>query len=385
MRLITIFMLVFGMASVAWASPDTDLVDAAKSGDMAAVDAALAAGASPDAAIERGATALMMAAAYNRPEVVKKLIAAGADVERSHPNRNDATALMFASSAADANMVRLLLKHGAKVDTRDKKGDPAINWAVYSGRPAIVQVLLDANADTSLTGHGNAMQIALRRGNEGTLAVLIAKEQAPERDSGEIALEAAVLADDAVAVKALAEHVNVEAAQDWAGRPVLHAAARANAAKALQALLDAGAEVDGRDAVGQTALMVAARQKSSEAAGMLLQAGAEVNAHADAHALNLTPMHYAGIGGDADIVAMLAKAGAKPDAKGREKGTPFSWAWGEGQVDAAIAIIKAGADPDAEVPYGGTPRSLMAGSGSETAKAFAESLPAKSVDEGNQR
>lgn len=382
MRLITIFMLVFGMASVAWATPDTDLVDAAKSGDMAAVQSALAAGADVNATNERGATPLMMAAAYGHAEIAKKLIAAGADLEKRHVGTLDATALMFAASSPDPAMVQLLLASGADVNTRDKMGDPAINWAVYYGYAATVQALLDADADTSLTGHGNAMQIALRRGNEGTLAVLMAKEGASERNSGEIALEAAVLADDDAAVKALAEHVNVKAAQGWAGRPALHAAARANAAKAMQALLDAGAEMDVRDAVGQTALMVAARDGSADAVKTLIAAGADVNARANPEALSLTPMHYAGIGGDAAIVAMLAEAGAKPDAKGREKGTPFSWAWGEGQVDAAIAIIKAGADPDAELPYGGTPRSRMTDSGSEEAKAFAKSLPAKSVDEG---
>lgn len=376
MRLIAILVFVFGLASAAWAGPDADLVEAAKTGDMAAVNAALKAGTSPDSTNERGATALMMAAAYNHPKIVNRLIEAGADTERTHSGSNNATALMFASSAADADMVKLLLAKGAKLDTRDKKGDPAINWAVYSGRPAIAQVLLDAGADTSLTGHGNAMQIALRRGHEGTLAVLVAKAGAPERGSGEIALEAAVLADDPLAVKALMEHGDANKARDWAGRPVLHAAARVNAVKAMQALMDGGAKVDMRDAVGQTALMVAARDGSAEAARLLVQAGADLNAKASPQALSLTPMHFAGIGGDPAIVALLAEAGADPDAKGREHGSPFIWAWSEGQVEAAMAIIKVGADPDAPVPFGGTPRSLLAGSDSEKAQAFAKALPA---------
>jgi ankyrin repeat protein len=91
----------------------SQLLRAAADGDLAAVEAALAAGADIEAAAEYGDTALNRAAANGHGAVVARLIAAGANLE----NRGgaDMTPLMNAATAGHRPSVRALIAAGAKI------------------------------------------------------------------------------------------------------------------------------------------------------------------------------------------------------------------------------------------------------------------------------
>ncbi len=257
------------------------------------------------------------------------------------------TPIMFAADADDIGMVDLLLDHGADVDSRDGSyGDTAINWAAYAGHLQMVAHLLEKGADPGIVGHGNALDIAMRRGFQPLVRLLAETMGATRELSGnEEDLVAAVAAGDPEGVRhALASGAD-PAGTDRYNRPVLAMAARQGRPGILELLMRAGAVVDAEDPIGYTALMEAARDRRLECVRVLIEHGADVNHTGNDHGLHLTPLHLGAIGGDPGVVEALAAAGARLDIKGSIGTTPLLWALFEGQVKAGIRLIELGADP----------------------------------------
>jgi ankyrin repeat protein len=92
------------------------------------VDALLAAGANPNMRITLGWTPLMWASSMYRPDIVKSLVAAGADVNAIQ--RTGKTALMLVVQQSDVtDIVKLLLASGANVSIKDAEGRTARDYA----------------------------------------------------------------------------------------------------------------------------------------------------------------------------------------------------------------------------------------------------------------
>lgn len=301
--------------------------------------ATLFAGASP-------ATTLPEAVAAGQDSLAAALLRGGADLEARHPGQHGATALMLAAARDDADLVNGLVDLGADVDARDDRGDTPLNWAAYHGAMNATRELLQAGANPRLAGHGNALQIALRRGHEELVQVLSVAMEARETPGGrDLMLMVATYRDDSAAVASgLAAGADPDARED-VGRPLLHTAARLGHVAALGALVNGGADPDAQDENGFTALMVAAREGQAEAVLELLVAGADPNHEAAATGNRLTPLHLAAMGGDPAIVRTLVEHGARLDATDRDGRTPALRALDEGHVDCAVALIELGADP----------------------------------------
>jgi len=97
-------------------NPDEALWQAAKQGDLAAVNAALEVGAQVTARGEFGDSALNLAADGGHLAVVERLLQAGADLE----NRGGAgkTPLMNAVFSGQTAAAKFLIGHGARLTTR---------------------------------------------------------------------------------------------------------------------------------------------------------------------------------------------------------------------------------------------------------------------------
>ncbi|MEE2565921.1 ankyrin repeat domain-containing protein [Hyphobacterium marinum] len=284
---------------------------------------------------------------------------AGAAINVRQDTGLEATPLMWATGVDNPVFVDTLIAAGAEIDTRDAMGDPAINWAAYYGRLPAISALLDAGADTDLTGHGTPVEIVMRRGHQAALAILIDhRNERPDRHAAEAALEAAVMAGDTGTITALANYVDVASARDWAGRPVLQSAARAGQGEAVRALIEAGADPDARDRIGFTALHEAAREGRTGAVAALLAAGADPNARSEPSGLSLTPLHMAATANQVDALRLLLDAGADPDVTGTMGATPLLWATFEGAREAALALVEAGADTSIAGNFGDTARAV---------------------------
>jgi hypothetical protein len=137
-----------------------------------------------------GDTALHVAAAAYRTQLVGDLVAAGAGVDLR--NRRGATPLHYAvdggpgaprwDSSAQAATVDALVALGADVDAADKNGTTPLLRAVRNRCATAVAALLDGGADASATNArgSNAMDLASRttgRGGSGSPAAKAQQEQ----------------------------------------------------------------------------------------------------------------------------------------------------------------------------------------------------------------
>lgn len=129
-----------------------ELSDAVVGRDTARVRELLASGADVNARdAEHEETALILAAKFAGPEMVRLLLDAGADVEA----RDDwgRTALFFAR--VSSGVFEVLLKAGADVNARDRYGDSVLMHAVSgSPSPREVEELLRLGADPSARNEG---------------------------------------------------------------------------------------------------------------------------------------------------------------------------------------------------------------------------------------
>lgn len=128
---------------------------ACKFGNLGIVEAMIAENTELlNAKTARGTTALMLAAYYNRAEVVEVLIRAGADVNAR--SKDGTTALILACGFRillprdTVSVVSLLLQSGALVNAAKYNGVTALMVAVYFDRRGFVEQLLLHDADVTM-------------------------------------------------------------------------------------------------------------------------------------------------------------------------------------------------------------------------------------------
>ncbi|SDD41546.1 ankyrin repeat domain-containing protein [Kordiimonas lacus] len=358
-----LLLAFFTTAASADAATDKALMDAIMASDSEAALASLEAGADPAATDDKGASTLFRAVQKKLQPVTEALLEKGADPNVQWGDYMGATPLMLAVQVQDMDLAGTLLEYGADVNVADNNGDPAINWAAYYGYEDFVELFLMHDADTSLTGHGNALEIAMRRGHQGLVKMLNTSHDMPSPDAA-FMVEAIEAGDDAGVAEALMLGVPADTL-DFTDRPVLALAARLGHGVIVERLLAAGAPVDQPDAIGFTPLMEAVRDGQLETATLLLEAGADANHRSEATALHLTPMHMAGLSGKPEMVRLLAEAGADVDPLGRENATPLAWALSEGKIETSLALLDLGADPMIKSSYGYTPADMAKGMGNK--------------------
>jgi cytohesin len=110
----------------------------------------LKAGADPNSTAEEGQTALMTAALSGNADVVKLLLSHGAKVDTVEPYRGQ-TALMWAASEGNTAATGMLIEFGASLKTKSKGGLTPFLFAVRNGHIATAKALLDHGADVNDT------------------------------------------------------------------------------------------------------------------------------------------------------------------------------------------------------------------------------------------
>jgi ankyrin repeat protein len=123
---------------------------------------------------------LGLAAFFGHTEVLRFLIAAGAEVSAPSRNRMRVTALHSALAGPDREGALALIAAGADVNARQQDGFTALHEAAQNGDQEMVETLLAAGADPSpVTGGGaNAADVARTHGHPEIARRL---EQAPAR------------------------------------------------------------------------------------------------------------------------------------------------------------------------------------------------------------
>jgi ankyrin repeat protein len=158
---------------------DTALMQAAAAGDMARIKILMDQGALVNAMDPAGNTPLLFAARENQINAARVLLKAGADVN----GRSGSTPpLAAAALRGHVFMVRLLLRNQAHVNRVGANDLTALMNAVELNRLDVVQVLLEAGANTRVLNRAgeNVLAVAVRKNNPALLDLLLKQGVAPD-------------------------------------------------------------------------------------------------------------------------------------------------------------------------------------------------------------
>src|SRR6185295_10694141 len=186
-----VFLLVSHASALAHTSPEVDLLDSAKLGDLARTTQLLSMGVAVNTSDRRGFTALMWAAAGGHAEMVRQLLDRGAEPDRRAADGT--TALMLAAANGFTDVVRVLISRGVNVaalrggvsahQLATARGHSAaaallaqtfglgtrLMQAATDGHDALVRQLLVLGAPVNVTDAqgATALMIAARNGDLG--------------------------------------------------------------------------------------------------------------------------------------------------------------------------------------------------------------------------
>lgn len=145
----TAFIAVSLLAAASLHAGPAQLLQAARTGNLAAIVRELDAGTAIESCTEDGYTALSLAAHYGKAEALSLLLSRGAAIEVRQ--KDGYTPLIVACRRGMAEAARVLLKAGAAVDARDDDGYTALlSEADREGRLETVTLLCDSGADVNV-------------------------------------------------------------------------------------------------------------------------------------------------------------------------------------------------------------------------------------------
>jgi ankyrin repeat protein len=312
-------LLIASKADVNQTEPDgtTALIWAAYRDDVDSADALIKAGAKVNATNDLGATALWTAAQNGGSAMVKRLLEAGAD-----PNLallSGETPLMVAARGGYPDVASQLIAKGAKVNVAATRAQTALMWAAAQKHPDVVKVLLDNGADLNMRSsmwfdvqgigphgflpynrsipHGGetALMFAARNGDAESAKLLLAKGADPD-DMDAWGMSALTIA----AHSGFADIIDVLLAKKanpnfmLAGIAPLHNAIMRRDERIVKALLDKGADVN-----MQLRIWTPNRRSADDW-------------HYDPGMVGASPLWLAARTGDPTIVRMLLDKGADP-------------------------------------------------------------------------
>ncbi len=119
--------------------------DAAKNGDVEAVNALITNTANADARDSVGRTPLHIAAIYDNAEVAELLLAKGAAVDAN--NNDTLTPLHAVAMAGSRTVAEILINKGADINARGRNGNTPLHLAAYAGHKDVAEYLVANGAD----------------------------------------------------------------------------------------------------------------------------------------------------------------------------------------------------------------------------------------------
>jgi ankyrin repeat protein len=262
------FRVLLSAALAAGLSYSSELTEAVRNQDRAAVQRLARTRALVNQAEADGATPLHWAADMGDAGTVSLLLNAGANP--SMANRLGITPLYLAASNRHADVARLLLKAGASVSTVTTSGETILMAAARSGDPALVSALLDAGADVKAVGAQfgeTALMIAASENQPAVVDLLTRRGSDPNERS-----KAFTYTKDRFGLEGV---LTILPRGGWTA---LMYAARQGATEAVLALSRAKADLNLKDADGSTALHFAILNGHFDTAAALIETGADIKA-----------------------------------------------------------------------------------------------------------
>ncbi len=336
------------IAAITWAvAPDSPVANAAMVRDVETVRSLIAAGADVDAAQGDGLTALHWAAKNGDVETAAVLIDAGADLAAvtrvdshtplhvassagngavvatllaagSDPNAmttTGVTPLHLSAASGDIEAVRALLGYQADRNVREPVWEQTpLMFASASNRLAVIEALLEAGADTRMTGK---------------VVDVTARDKVDREDARARRERISELRDQLMGIeRPVPATVPPEPAPEPSPTPTTTSAQLSEQFEPSASEVDLQEEPEPLgypDLVGAhgglTALLLAAREGHIEAVQTLLAGGADINGPSASD--RTSPMLMATINGHFDLAMYLLARGADPTLASDAGATPL--------------------------------------------------------------
>lgn len=367
-KIILIFLM---MSILVYGDINSEFVKAFESGNVSLVKSLLNKGADINTENNYGGSALTVSLRNNRKTLAKFLIEKGIDIHKIEriPGEEDEpyykSAFIIATEQNDTEMMRLLLKKGAKIsyqpgcdgspmltasknnnveaiklliemgaDVNEKVrgGDTPLLNAVCYNSLEVAKILIEEGADVNEKVHGRTLLLwALRAGSERTALLLIEKG-----------------AD----IFAKSEHTEYSFLNHEDGNSALHFASAQNLKNVVVLLVERGLDVNYKNSNGSTPLHVA----NSELVSLLVENGSNVN---EKNNQGVTRLHRDAWDGKWDVVNYLLNNKASIDAISNEGETPLMYAIEEGEFKTVKLLLNKGANCNLKNIKGLSPLMIM--------------------------
>ena len=319
------------------------LHSACASGALEIVKMLVEAGAGVRVTEKTGETCLMLAAYFGHTETVRYLVGLP-EVEVNHGGDENDTALHHAVEQNHADIVQVLIDAGADTDTQNTDGRSPVDLASFSGALQIVQMLVRVGAEVCFTDNTGrtCLMLAAGRGHTETVRYLVGLPDVElNREEGKTALHCAVEENCADIVQVLIAAGADMDTKDYTGLSALHYACNHGLIDIVKMLVEAGAGVRAADNNGDTFLILAAYHGSTDTVRYFLcLPEIELNHRADD---NKTALLCAVEENHTDIAQLLIDAGADMDTKDNEGRSPLHYACIDGALDIVKMLVEAGA------------------------------------------
>ncbi len=368
---------LYGPIEQLQADPQWRVYAAVITHDHKTLQALLDGGDSPNRFSPRYRSPLVMACQIGDLDAIKILLKGGAKIDLSDsiaPNRlgTDETALTKAIERNRIEIVRYLLAQGAQVNLRGPlKGETPLFVALRSGNIDILTLLLQAHADINVRNKDGYTVLALASLNNDVDMVDFLKANGAKYDSpheelffaashGDVAeiqriLSAGMPAGPGAKPNGTRKLIN-EPSKD--GYTALMAAASQGQTAAVKALIAAGADVNALNSAHQTPLLIAIGSKHKSTIMALLDAGADPNILSGGESTALFEATL--VLDDPDIVHRLINGGNSVNSIGIERdgspnaNTPLMSAAGFGRIETVRILLDAHVDVNARRFEGST-------------------------------
>ncbi|EFO87528.1 hypothetical protein CRE_19589 [Caenorhabditis remanei] len=296
-------------------------------------------------------TPLTIACANGHRDIVELLLKEGANIE--HRDKKGFSPLIIAATAGHASVVEVLLKNHAAIEAQsDRTKDTALSLACSGGRKDVVELLLShgANKEHRNVSDYTPLSLASSGGYIDIVNMLLSSgSEINSRTGSKLGISPLMLASmngHKEATKVLLEKGSDINAQIETNRnTALTLASFQGRTEVVKLLLQYHANVEHRAKTGLTPLMECATGGYVEVGTLLIEAGADPNA-SPVQATKDTALTIAAEKGNDKFVEMLLDHDAAIDARNK-KGCSALWlACNNGHLSTAEVLITKGADPD---------------------------------------
>lgn len=263
---------------------------------------------------------------------------------------NGATALQFAASFGDEEVVNLLLKEGANGKLTDNTGANALSSAANSGNLAVVETLIKAGVKVEANHHTTSIHVAAFFNDTAVLAKILTEN--PEainqtNEKGFSALHNACYRGNWEACNLLIDNnADIDLKNPKSQVNALQLAVSNGHYSITQLLIEHGAKLDHKDDQGITSLQSAIEKNYFGIAELLIKSGANILDPIDSR--KNTYLHLAVQKNLSELTELLVKAGANINSVNTEVISPLHLAIQQGKNSAVKPLIQQNANLDSQ-------------------------------------